>query len=185
MTLSKPQASRNFSLATLGHAANASAERYVVPSAKVEALASNPEYTRIGNPLWLTKEGHFFLASHAPGTNMSLATFILEQEFWPSWCRYFISSHDFNDGFIVHGGCIATVYDEFFVTAMLWALDSAGVTASLALTYRKPFPIEQPGFFHINLDRHDGRKAFFSARMEDGDGVVYSEATALFITPKA
>ncbi|CAK4629193.1 unnamed protein product [Aphanomyces euteiches] len=83
---------------------------------------------------------------------MSLATFILEQEFWPSWCR---------------------------------ALDSAGVTASLALTYRKPFPIEQPGFFHINLDRHDGRKAFFSARMEDGDGVVYSEATALFITPKA
>ncbi|KAH9078029.1 hypothetical protein Ae201684P_019135 [Aphanomyces euteiches] len=168
MTLSKPPTSRNFSLASLGDAANASAERYVVPSAKVEALASNPEYTRIGNPLWLTKEGHFFLASHAPGTYESI-------------------------------DIVLAILVSFFVTAMLWyclpfillsnyatrALDSAGVTASLALTYRKPFPIEQPGFFHINLDRHDGRKAFFSARMEDGDGVVYSEATALFITPKA
>ncbi|CAK4665588.1 unnamed protein product [Aphanomyces euteiches] len=178
MTLSKPQASRNFSLATLGHAANASAERYVVPSAKVEALASNPEYTRIGNPLWLTKEGHFFLASHAPGTYESI-------DMYGHRDKKHVVGYSFGHPGVVHGGCIATVYDEFFVTAMLWALDSAGVTASLALTYRKPFPIEQPGFFHINLDRHDGRKAFFSARMEDGDGVVYSEATALFITPKA
>ncbi|CAK4692785.1 unnamed protein product [Aphanomyces euteiches] len=149
-----------------------------VPSAKVEALASNPEYTRIGNPLWLTKEGHFFLASHAPGTYESI-------DMYGHRDKKHVVGYSFGHPGVVHGGCIATVYDEFFVTAMLWALDSAGVTASLALTYRKPFPIEQPGFFHINLDRHDGRKAFFSARMEDGDGVVYSEATALFITPKA
>ncbi|CAK4827104.1 unnamed protein product [Aphanomyces euteiches] len=198
MTLSKPPTSRNFSLASLGDAANASAERYVVPSAKVEALASNPEYTRIGNPLWLTKEGHFFLASHAPGTYESIDMYGHRDKKYVVGCVHF-GAKSFGHPGVVHGGCIATVYDEFFVTAMLWyclpfillsnyatrALDSAGVTASLALTYRKPFPIEQPGFFHINLDRHDGRKAFFSARMEDGDGVVYSEATALFITPKA
>ncbi|KAG9405209.1 hypothetical protein AC1031_004318 [Aphanomyces cochlioides] len=168
-----------------------------VPSAKVEALASNPEYTRIGYtfswraslettveiPLWLTKEGHFFLASHAPGTYESIDMYGHRDKKHVVGCVHF-GAKSFGHPGVVHGGCIATVYDEFFVTAMLWALDSAGVTASLALTYRKPFPIEQPGFFHINLDRQDGRKAFFSAHMEDGDGVVYSEATALFITPK-
>ncbi|KAF0695487.1 Aste57867_13704 [Aphanomyces stellatus] len=85
---------------------------------------------------------------------------------------------------IVHGGCISTVFDELFGWTMIWMTGKVGFTANLSVNFRKPLPATTFGIIYTELDKKEGRKLFMKARLEDNDGNLYSEATALFILPK-
>jgi acyl-CoA thioesterase FadM len=57
------------------------------------------------------------------------------------------------------------------------------VTANLNVNYRAPLPAGSDVVIRVRHEKTDGRKIFYSARMESHDGsVLYSESTALFIT---
>ncbi|KAH9091301.1 hypothetical protein LEN26_018771 [Aphanomyces euteiches] len=79
---------------------------------------------------------------------------------------------------ILHGGCIATVFDELFVTTA----DCVGYTATITVNFRRPFVGDKSGLFYVDLDKVEGRKVFLKATLKDDEGVEYASATALFIT---
>lgn len=101
---------------------------------------------------------------------------------------------------IVHGGIIGLLFDETFG----WAIacipttsepesgssergntDIAVVTANLSVNYRRPLPAETDVVIRVYQEKIQGRKIYFSARMESHDGsILYSEASALFIKIK-
>ncbi|EQC27837.1 hypothetical protein, variant 2 [Saprolegnia diclina VS20] len=85
---------------------------------------------------------------------------------------------------IVHGGCISTVCDELFGWTMYWITGNVGFTAYLNVNFRKPLPTQTSGIIYTELDRREGRKVFMKARVEDNDGTLYTEASALFILPR-
>ncbi|KAF0695488.1 Aste57867_13705 [Aphanomyces stellatus] len=86
---------------------------------------------------------------------------------------------------IVHGGCISTILDELFGWTMFWMTNQVGFTANLSVNFRKPLPVDTFGIITSELDRRERRKVFMKARLEDNDGNLYAEATALFILPKS
>lgn len=100
---------------------------------------------------------------------------------------------------IVHGGIISLMLDDAFgwgYEAMCliqgFTYDDAHngdlpfvVTANLSVNYRAPLPAGSNAVIRVRHEKTDGRKIYFSSRMESHDGsVLYSEATALFITVK-
>ncbi|ETV87650.1 hypothetical protein H257_01150 [Aphanomyces astaci] len=85
---------------------------------------------------------------------------------------------------IVHGGCISTVFDELFGWTMMWTSGKLGFTANLSVNFRKPLPAEIFGIVFTDFDKLEGRKLFMKARLEDNEGTLYADATALFILPK-
>ncbi|ETW10140.1 hypothetical protein H310_00510 [Aphanomyces invadans] len=85
---------------------------------------------------------------------------------------------------IVHGGCISTVFDELFGWTMMWTSGKLGFTANLNVNFRKPLPADIFGIVFTDFDRVDGRKLYMKAKLEDNDGTLYADATALFILPK-
>ncbi|KAF0738562.1 hypothetical protein Ae201684_005612 [Aphanomyces euteiches] len=54
---------------------------------------------------------------------------------------------------ILHGGCIATVFDELFVTTA----DCVGYTATMTVNFRRPFVGDKSGLFYVDLDRAQSR----------------------------
>ncbi|CAK5017358.1 unnamed protein product [Aphanomyces euteiches] len=82
---------------------------------------------------------------------------------------------------VVHGGCLATVFDELFGNTVIWVLDRAGFTATLTVHYRRRFLADQAGIFITHVEKNTGRKVFMKARLEGLDGLVYAEATSLFV----
>jgi len=103
-----------------------------------------------------------------------------------------------HDG-IVHGGIISLMLDDTFGWAYeamcmnqglfsLYSEEENGdlpyvVTANLNVNYRAPLPAGSDVVIRVRHEKTDGRKIFYSARMESHDGsVLYSESTALFIT---
>ncbi|KAH9124223.1 hypothetical protein LEN26_001104 [Aphanomyces euteiches] len=85
---------------------------------------------------------------------------------------------------VVHGGCISTVFDEIFGWTMMWMTGKLGFTANLSVNYRKPLPATTFGIVYTEFDKQEGRKLFMKARLEDNEGNLYSDATALFILPR-
>jgi acyl-coenzyme A thioesterase PaaI-like protein len=97
---------------------------------------------------------------------------------------------------IVHGGIISLMLDDTFG----WGYQAMGlsqgksfgdedfpivVTANLTVNYRSPLPAGSDVVIRVRHEKTEGRKIYVSARMESHDGsVLYSEATALFITVK-
>jgi acyl-coenzyme A thioesterase PaaI-like protein len=95
---------------------------------------------------------------------------------------------------IVHGGIISLMIDDTFG----WGYQAMGlaqgksygdkdfpmvVTANLSVNYRAPLPAESNVVIRVRHENTDGRKITMSARLESHDGsILYSEATALFIT---
>lgn len=89
-----------------------------------------------------------------------------------------------HDG-IIHGGIIATVFDETLARNALVNLPSRiGVTASLTVNYKAPTMADQFVVLRTKLDTIDGRKARVSGTMETLDGDRLAEASGLFIEPK-
>mmetsp|Transcript_29546 Transcript_29546/g.87519 ORF Transcript_29546/g.87519 Transcript_29546/m.87519 type:complete len:371 (-) Transcript_29546:497-1609(-) len=59
------------------------------------------------------------------------------------------------------------------------------VTANLSVDFRAPLPANTEAILRVNHDRTDGRKLYFSARLESVDGgTLFSEATSLFVIPR-
>ncbi|KAG8796859.1 hypothetical protein FRC16_009445 [Serendipita sp. 398] len=89
-----------------------------------------------------------------------------------------------HDG-IVHGGAIATLLDDaFFRTAVANFPARIGVTAWLKIDYRAPTRADQFVVFKTKVDKVEGRKVFVSGQMEDVEGNLLVQASALFVQPK-
>lgn len=96
-------------------------------------------------------------------------------------CRY--TPREADQGFpgTMHGGIISTLMDE----AMAWALWSharaLGVTAKMETRYRRPVPSEAPLVVQARVAASRGRRYELAASIEDVEGNVLVEATALFL----
>ncbi|KAJ7869011.1 HotDog domain-containing protein [Mycena leptocephala] len=89
-----------------------------------------------------------------------------------------------HDG-IVHGGLLATLLDEALARNAFTNLpEKVGVTATLTLKYRAPTRADQFVVLKTQLVEVKGRKATVSGRVEDLQGNLLVEATALFIQPR-
>jgi acyl-coenzyme A thioesterase PaaI-like protein len=79
----------------------------------------------------------------------------------------------------VHGGVIAAAFDQAFNVANLM-LGTAGPTASLQLSYRRPTPLQVPLRFEAWQDRVEGRRVYTRGRLLAGDRMTV-EAEGLFV----
>lgn len=82
---------------------------------------------------------------------------------------------------LVHGGAIAAFIDDLMGFVPV-AHHVPAVTGSLKVDYRRPIPLGTTLRGEAWLSGRDGRKLFTEAVGKDADGVVYVEATALFLT---
>ena len=91
---------------------------------------------------------------------------------------------------MVHGGLIATVFDEGLARTCFDALPSkTGVTANLSVNYRKPVFASQFVVLEGSTVKVEGRKAWVKGELyalgEDGmKGQLLADATALYVEPK-
>ncbi|KAI6351551.1 hypothetical protein MCOR25_009879 [Pyricularia grisea] len=94
------------------------------------------------------------------------------------------------DGYrgVVHGGVVAAMIDEAVagvVEANLgdgrpWGTQQL-MTKFLNVTFIRP--VTTPGFVqcHVKIDKHEGRKVFFTATLQDGKGKDLAKGEALFV----
>ncbi|THH30535.1 hypothetical protein EUX98_g3663 [Antrodiella citrinella] len=86
---------------------------------------------------------------------------------------------------IIHGGLLATLLDESLGRIALLNLpDKIGVTANLNLNYRAPTRADQFIVIKTRLLEQKGRKVVVAGSIEDLQGTVLVEASAIFIQPK-
>ncbi|GAA5972968.1 hypothetical protein JCM11641_000343 [Rhodosporidiobolus odoratus] len=86
---------------------------------------------------------------------------------------------------VVHGGLLATVCDEALGrTAMLNLPSNIGVTATLTMSYKKPTFANQYLIIRTEVEKQKGRKAWVKGRVENTEGEVLAEASALFVEPR-
>jgi len=84
----------------------------------------------------------------------------------------------------VHGGCIAAFIDECLGWTYFQQGLGPGFTAYLNINYRSPLPVESTILITSEVQKIEGRKVFLNCRVEDGNGVLFTEADALFIVIK-
>ncbi|KAJ1921018.1 hypothetical protein H4219_000876 [Mycoemilia scoparia] len=86
---------------------------------------------------------------------------------------------------VVHGGMIATMFDEMTARPALLNLPRyTGFTAYLNVNYRLPVLADQVLTIECGVDRIDGRKVFVKGVLKDHKGSVLSDCDALFVSPK-
>lgn len=83
---------------------------------------------------------------------------------------------------LVHGGIIALVLDQVLGTVPALA-GLPGMTASLALTYRRPTPLGRIGA-HAWIAERDGWKVTVRGVLTDAGGATTVEAEGLFVVPR-
>ena len=81
----------------------------------------------------------------------------------------------------VHGGVIPLFYDWHFGMVVSAAGRPDSRTAYLHVDYRKITPIDAPLVIRGRMTRIEGRKAFVSAELVDGDGAVLAEGNGLMV----
>jgi len=79
----------------------------------------------------------------------------------------------------VHGGFVATAFDELLGMASAYSGDP-GMTGRLEVTYRSPTPLRAELRFEGRFDRREGRKIYVSGEVYAGDRLC-AESTGLFI----
>jgi acyl-coenzyme A thioesterase PaaI-like protein len=102
-------------------------------------------------------------------------------------------SHLNGHGGVVHGGILGLMFDD----VMGWGCDEVlpdskiPVTANLSIDFRRPVLEGTKVKIEVVLERWEGRKLFWKARMlgaeeknEQGEEVLYAEATSLYIVLK-
>ncbi|MFC4942608.1 PaaI family thioesterase [Pseudonocardia sp. GCM10023141] len=84
---------------------------------------------------------------------------------------------------LAHGGLIAAAFDEALGALQVFTREPA-VTASLQTEFRRPVPVGTTLHLMCRLDGRDGRKLWVSgdAHLDDPDGPIAAQATALFLT---
>lgn len=90
---------------------------------------------------------------------------------------------------IIHGGLIATLFDEAFVKCSMPCLSSGiGMTASLSVSFKSPCHAGCLTIIHARVERVEGRKVWVRGTLEtvENNGVanILAEAQALIIEPK-
>ncbi|KAJ8112056.1 hypothetical protein OPT61_g5483 [Boeremia exigua] len=96
---------------------------------------------------------------------------------------------------VLHGGFAATLLDEtcggliqlnvFEKVRRLGSQHAMNyLTAYLNTVYKKPVPVPGPVLCTAKIERHDGRKVYVRATVEDGEGTVYTTGECLFIEAK-
>ncbi|KAJ8503377.1 hypothetical protein ONZ45_g10913 [Pleurotus djamor] len=89
-----------------------------------------------------------------------------------------------HDG-IVHGGLLATLLDEALGRQAISNLpDKVGVTASLTVNYKAPTRADQFVLIKTKLVSKQGRKVQVEGMVEDLNGNILVQATALFVQPR-
>ncbi|TLS26998.1 hypothetical protein PpBr36_05056 [Pyricularia pennisetigena] len=94
------------------------------------------------------------------------------------------------DGYrgVVHGGMVAAMIDEAVAGAVETNVNEGGpwgkqklMTKFLNVTFIRPAPT--PAFLQcrVKLENYDGRKAFFTAILQDGEGKDLAKGEALFV----
>jgi len=85
---------------------------------------------------------------------------------------------------LLHGGTAAAIMDEVitFLAARHASPGSADMTAFLKVDYKKPVPTPCYLLARVVLEgRSEGRKQWFKASLEDGNGTVYVTAESLVV----
>lgn len=81
----------------------------------------------------------------------------------------------------VHGGVLPLLFDHMFGMIAHAAGRPISRTAFLHVDYRKITPIDAPLVMRGRVSRIEGRKAFVSAALVDGDETVLAEGNGLMI----
>jgi acyl-coenzyme A thioesterase PaaI-like protein len=81
----------------------------------------------------------------------------------------------------VHGGVLPLLFDQLFGLIVHAAGRPISRTAFLHVDYRKVTPLNAPLAVRGRVDSTQGRKAFLSAELTDGDGALLAEAHALMV----
>lgn len=81
----------------------------------------------------------------------------------------------------VHGGVLPLVFDHLFGMISHAAGRPISRTAFLHVDYRKVTPVDAPLVMRGRVTRAEGRKAFVSAELIDGDEVLLAEANGLMV----
>ncbi|CAK5226610.1 unnamed protein product [Aphanomyces euteiches] len=66
---------------------------------------------------------------------------------------------------------------------MIWTANRVGFTGTMTVNYRRLLISGSSALFYIDLEKNEGRKVILKATLQDNDGVEYSNATAVFVTP--
>lgn len=80
---------------------------------------------------------------------------------------------------IVHGGITATLLDEI-MTHVLWRRGYDGVTAEMAVRFKRPVPVGEPLAVRARIVRRRGRLAETEGQVLLSDGSIAAQATAKF-----
>jgi acyl-coenzyme A thioesterase PaaI-like protein len=81
----------------------------------------------------------------------------------------------------VHGGVLPLLFDHMFGMISHAAGRPISRTAFLHVDYRKITPIDSPLVVRGRVTRTEGRKAFVSAELVDGDDAVLAEGSGLMV----
>eukprot|EP01138_Halocafeteria_seosinensis_P002211 gb/GECG01002263.1/.p1 GENE.gb/GECG01002263.1/~~gb/GECG01002263.1/.p1 ORF type:complete len:205 (+),score=27.05 gb/GECG01002263.1/:1-615(+) len=84
---------------------------------------------------------------------------------------------------IVHGGAIASVFDDVFGVLFFALRMGTGFTANLNVNYKLPIPAGRDVLYQVELQKVEGRKVQLKAFIYDADNTSrkLADATALFI----
>lgn len=87
---------------------------------------------------------------------------------------------------VVHGGMIATVFDEALARNAFYGLpNNIGVTGKLELRYRKPVVADRFYIVETQIAERVGRKCFVNGALLDPETrTVHAEASGVFIEPR-
>lgn len=87
---------------------------------------------------------------------------------------------------VVHGGLIATMFDEVLARASFYALPSmVGVTAKLEVNYRRPTYADRYFVMESHVTDNSGRKVFTTGEFREANkDTVLATADAVFVEPK-
>jgi acyl-coenzyme A thioesterase PaaI-like protein len=83
--------------------------------------------------------------------------------------------------YAVHGGVLPLLFDHVCGMVMHAAQRPISRTAFLKVDYRKVTPIDTPLLVRGRIDSTEGRKAFLSGELVDGDDTVLAEVHALMV----
>jgi uncharacterized protein (TIGR00369 family) len=85
---------------------------------------------------------------------------------------------------VIHGGIIATLLDEVMAKIII-SKNLLAVTADMNIRYRKPLPLGQKVKVSGEVVLMKTRTIHAKAVMEDDNGNVYAESTAVYIVVKS
>ncbi len=85
---------------------------------------------------------------------------------------------------LCHGGMLAAILDDVTGAMCFHRGEYGCFTANLDVNYRKPVRLPSKLLIRCNFLRQERRKIYLGATIEDGNGTVYTEATALYIKPR-